>query len=111
MENINLKKGNTIPLSCSPETLEQIEKLVFAINDNIRKIYKSDGTGDIKEHDGTLYINLTQEETLSLKDKVALCEVAILTKNDERIGSNIISCKVLDTIITEEIKSEPTESL
>lgn len=98
---MNFKRGNTYKLYCDVEEFENIEKLVFAINET-KKTYNSDGSGDIDIQEGMLVISLSQEDTLALKNN-AKVEIAIKTNNGEVTRSLIKASGVLDTIIEEAI--------
>ena len=100
---MSIKRGNTYKLLCKPDNLEDIDKLVFALND-VKKVYNSDGSGDIENDEGTLIVRFTQTETLILsKDEKAKCEIAVKLKDGEVTRSAIKVSNVLDTIIEEEI--------
>ena len=97
---MDFKKGNTYSLKVTTD-LTDINKIIFVFND-IKKTYKSDGTGDVKEEEGILIIPLTQEETLSLQKMVEI-EVEVKFNDGEVSRSNIVETNALRTLLNEAI--------
>ena len=100
MESLKFKKGNTYILKVDMD-LTDIEKVVFVLND-ITKTYKSDGTGDVTEDDGTILIPLTQQETLSLA-KTTEIEIEVKFTDGEVSRSDIYTTTSLRTLLNEAI--------
>lgn len=100
-------QGNTYKIPVEVDTTE-IQKIVFGFKPEgkklIEKIYLSDGSGDVVEEDGKLYLKFTQEETLTF-DKEVKMQVAIKFNNeDEDVSrSYVIKTTALDTIIKKAI--------
>ena len=97
------KKGNTYELKVEIENIniEEISKIVFKFND-IKKTYPVSGQTEdvVYQEDGTFIIYLTQQETLSLADKVEY-EVGVKFTDDTVKKSEVYSTSSIKTIIQE----------
>ena len=96
---MNLKQGNTYKLKAviNNADINDIAKIVFKFND-IEKIYKSDGSGDVTYADGTFTVLFSQEDTLDFSE-IVYYEVAVKFNDDSVKRSNVQKTSVFKTII------------
>lgn len=96
---MNLKQGNTYKLKAiiNNINIEDISEIVFKFNE-IEKIYKSDGSGDVTYDSDTFTIFFSQEDTLDFSE-IVYYEVAVKFNDESVKRSNIQKTSVLKTII------------
>lgn len=97
---MELKRGNTYKLNATINNVdvEDIAQIVFKFND-VEKIYKSDGTGDVElTEENVFIISLSQNDTLQLDGSVSY-EIAVKFTNGEVKRSKIQNTPSINTII------------
>jgi hypothetical protein len=96
---MNLKQGNTYKLKAviNNVDIDDISEIVFKFND-VEKIYKSDGSGDVTYADGTFTVLFSQEDTLNFSE-IVYYEVGVKFNDNSVKRSNVQKTSVFKTII------------
>lgn len=96
---MSLKQGNTYKLKAiiNNVDIDDISVIVFKFND-VEKIYKSDGSGDVTYADGTFTVSFSQEDTLNFSE-IVYYEVGVKFNDNSVKRSNVQKTSVFKTII------------